>query len=73
VSGKRLGFVATPGISALLGMSTKNAVILNGQIESAGQRRLGGGYRCEQYSVPTYHAHRGIDGPRLDPIAPTVF
>ena len=34
MSGKRRGFVAILGISALLGMSTKNAVILTGQIEA---------------------------------------
>ena len=34
LSGKPLGFVAILGILALLGMITKNAVILIGQIEA---------------------------------------
>jgi multidrug efflux pump subunit AcrB len=42
VSNRSLGFVAILGILALLGVITKNAVILIGQIEAEPRRRMSG-------------------------------
>ena len=65
LSGKPLGFVAILGILALLGMITKNAVILIGQIElrkSTRKRRPASRNRREQLPLPTDHADGCIHG-----------
>ena len=70
LSGRPLGFVAILGILALIGMITKNAVILIGQIEAerrSGQERLGRGRRCQQLPLPPDHADGGLDRARHDP------
>jgi multidrug efflux pump len=76
LSGKPLGFVAILGILALLGMITKNAVILIGQIEA--EREQGKGIR--QAAVDASSARfRPIMLTAVStvlgmiPIAPTVF
>jgi multidrug efflux pump subunit AcrB len=76
VSGRPLGFVAILGILALLGMITKNAVILIGQIES--ERAQGknvwqaamdaSGARFRPIMLTALSTVLG-----LTPIAPTVF
>ena len=68
--GRPLGFVAILGILALLGMITKNAVILIGQIEAEraqGKERLGSRHRCQQFPFPSDHADGRIDRTRHDP------
>ena len=70
LSGRPLGFVAILGILALIGMITKNAVILIGQIEAereAGQGRLAGRRRRQQRALPPDHADGGLDRARHDP------
>ena len=76
VSGRPLGFVAILGILALLGMITKNAVILIGQIESGRRAREG----CRQAAIDASSARfRPIMLTAVStvlgmiPIAPTVF
>jgi multidrug efflux pump subunit AcrB len=70
LSGKPLGFVAILGILALLGMITKNAVILIGQIgsrtkfgQNVWQRPLDAG----QHPLPADHADSDFNGSRHDP------
>ena len=70
VSGRPLGFVAILGILALIGMITKNAVILIGQIEAEraqGKDVLGGRDRRQQHPLPPDHADGGLDRARHDP------
>jgi multidrug efflux pump subunit AcrB len=76
VSGRPLGFVAILGILALLGMITKNAVILIGQIES--ERREGKDVAaaainasCTRFRPIVLTAVSTVLG--MIPIAPTVF
>lgn len=76
VSGRPLGFVAILGILALLGIITKNAVILIGQIEA--ERAQGKDPRqaaidasCARFRPITLTAVSTILG--MIPIAPTVF
>lgn len=76
VSGRPLGFVAILGILALLGMITKNAVILIGQIES--ERREGKDVAaaainasCTRFRPIMLTAISTVLG--MIPIAPTVF
>ncbi|MBA2125419.1 ACR family transporter [Hyphomicrobium methylovorum] len=76
VSGRPLGFVAILGILALLGMITKNAVILIGQIES--ERAQGKNVRQAAIDASTTRfrpimltAVSTVLG--MIPIAPTVF
>ena len=69
LSGRPLGFVAILGILALLGMITKNAVILIGQIEaerSQGKDCLGSRRRCQQLPLPPDHADRRVHRSRHD-------
>jgi multidrug efflux pump len=76
LSGKPLGFVAILGILALLGMITKNAVILIGQIEA--ERAQGKGVReaaidasSARFRPIMLTAVSTVLG--MIPIAPTVF
>ncbi|WP_020085401.1 efflux RND transporter permease subunit [Hyphomicrobium zavarzinii] len=76
VSGRPLGFVAILGILALLGMITKNAVILIGQIES--ERSQGKDVTtaaidasCTRFRPIMLTAVSTVLG--MIPIAPTVF
>jgi multidrug efflux pump subunit AcrB len=76
ISGRPLGFVAILGILALLGMITKNAVILIGQIES--ERAQGKDVAtaaidasCTRFRPITLTAISTVLG--MIPIAPTVF
>jgi multidrug efflux pump subunit AcrB len=76
VSGRPLGFVAILGILALLGMITKNAVILIGQIEA--ERAEGKGVRQSAIDASSARfrpimltAVSTVLG--MIPIAPTVF
>ena len=69
-SGQPLGFVAILGCLALLGMITKNAVILVGQIEAeraAGQERVRRRARGRRHPLPPDHADRALDRVRHDP------
>ncbi|OYX11377.1 MAG: ACR family transporter [Rhizobiales bacterium 32-66-8] len=76
LSGKPLGFVAILGVLALIGMITKNAVILIGQIEA--ERQLGKTVRdavvaasCTRFTPIMLTAVSTVLG--MIPIAPTVF
>lgn len=76
VSGKPLGFVAILGVLALVGMITKNAVILIGQIEA--ERAAGKSVReavtaasCSRFRPILLTAVSTVLG--MIPIAPTVF
>ena len=76
ISGRPLGFVAILGVLALIGMITKNAVILIGQIES--ERAAGKGVRqaaidasSARFTPIMLTAVSTVLG--LIPIAPTVF
>jgi len=76
LSGKPLGFVAILGVLALIGMITKNAVILIGQIEA--ERLLGKSVReavvaasCTRFTPIMLTAVSTVLG--MIPIAPTVF
>ncbi len=69
LSGRPLGFVAILGILALLGMITKNAVILIGQIEAErrpGKKRVGRCAGCQQLALPPHHADGRIYRSRHD-------
>lgn len=75
-SGKPLGFVAILGVLALVGMITKNAVILIGQIEA--ERASGKSVReavtaasCSRFRPILLTAVSTVLG--MIPIAPTVF
>ncbi|MDE1570400.1 efflux RND transporter permease subunit [Aquabacter sp. P-9] len=75
-SGKPLGFVAILGVLALVGMITKNAVILIGQIEA--ERAAGKSVReavtaasCSRFRPILLTAVSTVLG--MIPIAPTVF
>ena len=70
ISRSALGFVAILGVLALIGMITKNAVILIGQIDAErahGKRRMGRRDRRQQRALPTHHADGHVDGARHDP------
>ncbi|MFG1464310.1 efflux RND transporter permease subunit [Xanthobacter sp. DSM 24535] len=76
VSGRPLGFVAILGILALIGMITKNAVILIGQIEA--ERARGSNVQdaviaasCTRFRPIMLTAVSTVLG--MIPIAPTVF
>lgn len=73
LSRKPLGFVAILGILALLGMITKNVVILIGQMKrkGVGEGHLASDGRRKQHALPSDHADGDLDG--MIPIAPAVF
>ena len=69
LSGRPLGFVAILGILALIGIITKNAVILIGQIDSGERARKGRGGscdRCKQRPSPPYCLDRYLHCARPD-------
>ena len=69
LSGRPLGFVAILGVLALLGMISKNAVILIGQIDAEralGQDGLGRCDRCQQLPFSADHVDGRIDCSRDD-------
>ena len=76
LSGKPLGFVAILGVLALIGMITKNAVILIGQIEAERERgqdvwRAAIGASSTRFRPIMLTAVSTVLG--MIPIAPTVF